>query len=83
MASSNPALLSVRDLQTHFFSARGVVRAVDGISFHVGEGEAVGIVGESGSGKSMTALSIVGLVPPPGRIVGGFDRVRGQGSADA
>jgi len=64
-------LLSVRDLHTHFSSARGVVRAVDGISFQVGEGEAVGIVGESGSGKSMTALSIVGLVPPPGRIVAG------------
>jgi oligopeptide/dipeptide ABC transporter ATP-binding protein len=71
VASSNPALLSVRDLHTHFFSARGIVRAVDGISFQVGEGEAVGIVGESGSGKSMTALSIVGLVPPPGRIVAG------------
>jgi oligopeptide transport system ATP-binding protein len=68
---SVPTLLSVADLQTHFFSGRGVVRAVDGISFHVGEGEAVGIVGESGSGKSMTALSVVGLVPPPGRVVGG------------
>jgi oligopeptide/dipeptide ABC transporter ATP-binding protein len=71
VTSSNPALLTVRDLHTHFFTARGVVRAVDGISFQVGEGEAVGIVGESGSGKSMTALSIVGLVPPPGRIVSG------------
>ncbi len=71
MPPSHPTLLSVVDLQTHFFSARGIVRAVDGISFHVGEGEAVGIVGESGSGKSITALSIVGLVPPPGRIVGG------------
>ena len=71
VSPSVPTLLSVADLQTHFFSARGVVRAVDGISFHVGEGEAVGIVGESGSGKSMTALSVVGLVPPPGRIVGG------------
>ena len=71
MTTSSPALLSVRDLHTHFFSARGVVRAVDGVSFQVGEGEAIGLVGESGSGKSMTALSVVGLVPPPGKIVAG------------
>jgi oligopeptide/dipeptide ABC transporter ATP-binding protein len=64
-------ILSVTDLRTHFFTPRGVVRAVDGVSITLGEGEAIGIVGESGSGKSMTALSIVGLVPSPGRIVGG------------
>jgi len=65
-------LLSVEDLKTYFFTSRGVVYAVDGVSFYVDEDEAVGIVGESGCGKSMTAFSVMGLVPsPPGRIVGG------------
>jgi peptide/nickel transport system ATP-binding protein len=75
---ASPEMLSVSDLRTHFFSARGVVRAVDGVSFHAGRGEAIGIVGESGSGKSMTALSIVRLVPPPGRIVGGSIELEGK-----
>jgi oligopeptide/dipeptide ABC transporter ATP-binding protein len=65
-------LLELKDLKTHFFTSRGVVRAVDGVSFAVDKGEPVGIVGESGCGKSVTALSILRLVPePPGRIVGG------------
>jgi oligopeptide/dipeptide ABC transporter ATP-binding protein len=65
-------VLKVEDLKTHFFTRSGVVKAVDGISFQVGKGETLGIVGESGSGKSMTAWSILGLVPQPaGRIVGG------------
>ena len=65
-------ILKVEDLKTHFFTRSGVVKAVDGISFQVGRGETLGIVGESGSGKSMTAWSILGLVPQPaGRIVGG------------
>ncbi len=65
-------LLEVRDLQTHFFTREGVVRAVDGVSFSVDRGRTLGIVGESGCGKSVTALSIMGLVPvPPARIVGG------------
>jgi len=65
-------ILEVEDLKTHFFTRSGVVKAVDGISFQVGRGETLGIVGESGSGKSMTAWSILGLVPQPaGRIVGG------------
>ncbi len=65
-------LLEVRDLQTHFFTREGVVRAVDGVSFSVDRGRTLGIVGESGCGKSVTALSIMGLIPkPPARIVGG------------
>ncbi|HEY4200582.1 MAG TPA: ABC transporter ATP-binding protein [Devosiaceae bacterium] len=71
MGTSEKPLLHVHNLTTHFASARGTVRAVDGVSFDVKEGEAVGIVGESGSGKSMTSLSILRLVPPPGRVVAG------------
>jgi oligopeptide/dipeptide ABC transporter ATP-binding protein len=66
------ALLSVRDLRTHFFTREGVVHAVDGVSFEVDRGRTLGIVGESGCGKTVTALSIMGLIPkPPARIVGG------------
>ena len=64
-------LLRVEDLRTQFFTSRGIVHAVDGISFKVDRGETVGIVGESGSGKTMTAFSILRLVPDPGRIVSG------------
>jgi len=66
------ALLQVKDLRTHFFTDEGVVRAVDGISYDVQEGETMGLVGESGCGKSVSALSILRLIPsPPGKIVGG------------
>ncbi len=61
-------LLSIRDLRTWFSTEAGVARAVDGISFEIGAGETVGIVGESGCGKSVTALSILRLIQPPGRI---------------
>jgi oligopeptide transport system ATP-binding protein len=64
-------VLEVKNLKTYFFTREGVVRAVDGVSFTVGRGEAVGIVGESGCGKSVTSLSIMRLVPYPGRIVDG------------
>jgi len=64
-------LLRIEDLRTQFFTSRGIVRAVDGVSFHVDRGETVAIVGESGSGKTMTAFSILRLVPDPGRIVSG------------
>jgi oligopeptide/dipeptide ABC transporter ATP-binding protein len=66
------ALLEVKDLKTHFFTREGVVRAVDGVSFQVEKGKTLGIVGESGCGKSVTALSIMRLLPqPPARIVAG------------
>src|SRR5712691_1016857 len=65
------ALLDVHDLETRFFTRAGVVRAVDGVSFELHTGETLGIVGESGCGKSVTALSIMRLIPRPGRIVGG------------
>jgi peptide/nickel transport system ATP-binding protein len=64
-------ILRVEDLKTQFFTSRGVVQAVDGVSFHVDAGESVAVVGESGCGKTITALSILRLVPEPGRIVGG------------
>ncbi|WP_433748231.1 ABC transporter ATP-binding protein [Falsibacillus pallidus] len=65
-------VLSVEKLQTSFFTDEGEIPAVDGVDFHVNEGEILGIVGESGCGKSVTSLSIMGLVPkPPGKITGG------------
>jgi oligopeptide/dipeptide ABC transporter ATP-binding protein len=64
-------LLEVSDLKTYFFTRRGTVKAVDQVSFGLARGQTLGLVGESGCGKSVTALSILRLVPPPGRIVGG------------
>ena len=72
------ALLEVRDLTTHFMTRAGIVKAVDGVSFDVAAGDVVGLVGESGSGKSVTGLSILGLIDPPGRIVAGSVRLAGQ-----
>jgi peptide/nickel transport system ATP-binding protein len=72
------SVLDVRNLQTHFFTDTGVVKAVDGVSFSLGEGEVLGLVGESGSGKSVTGFSILRLVDPPGRVVGGQIIFRGQ-----
>jgi oligopeptide/dipeptide ABC transporter ATP-binding protein len=72
------ALLAVEDLATSFATDGGTLRAVDGVSFHVDAGEAIGIVGESGSGKSMTALSILRLVPNPGRITRGRISLAGR-----
>src|SRR5881396_1366851 len=72
-------LLDIVDLKTWFFTRDGIVRAVDGVSFHVMPGETLAIVGESGCGKSVTALSILRLVPsPPGRIVSGAIRFAGR-----
>ncbi|HZV49651.1 MAG TPA: ABC transporter ATP-binding protein [Candidatus Dormibacteraeota bacterium] len=74
----SPPLLEVRDLQVRFLTEEGEVRAVEGVSFNLQEGEILGIVGESGCGKSMTALSIMGLVPEPGRVTGGEIRFKGR-----
>ncbi len=72
-------LLQLENLKTHFFTDDAVVRAVDGVTLHVDEGETLAIVGESGSGKSVTALSILRLFPqPPGRVVGGRILFRGR-----
>ena len=72
-------LLDVKNLSTHFRTRLGVIKAVDNVSFVLHEGETLGLVGESGCGKSVTALSIMRLVPsPPGRIVAGIIIVRGQ-----
>jgi oligopeptide/dipeptide ABC transporter ATP-binding protein len=70
--SDSDNILSVEGLKTYFFSSRGAAKAVDGVTFHLKAGEVLGVVGESGSGKSVTALSVMQLVPdPPGKIVEG------------
>ncbi len=72
-------LLELNNLQTHFFTDRGQIPAVDGINISIQEGEILGIVGESGCGKSVTSLSVMGLVPnPPGKIVGGSIRFKDE-----
>src|SRR5919106_3262508 len=73
------ALLEIDNLKTHFFTREGVVQAVDGVSFQVEKGRTLGIVGESGCGKSVTALSIMGLIPkPPAKIVEGSVTFEGR-----
>ncbi|WP_285692578.1 ATP-binding cassette domain-containing protein, partial [Helicobacter ailurogastricus] len=71
-------LLEVIDLQTYFSTKHGLVKAVDGVSFSVAPGQTVCLVGESGSGKSMSAWSVMGLVKPPGKVVGGQILFKGQ-----
>ncbi|MEQ1642445.1 MAG: ABC transporter ATP-binding protein [Pyrinomonadaceae bacterium] len=71
-------LLEVTDLKTQFPTRAGLVRAVDGVSFKIGEGELLGLVGESGCGKSITALSIMRLIYPPGKIVEGSIKFKGE-----
>ncbi len=64
-------LLQAEDLSVEFLTRRGLLRALDGVSFTIEAGEVLGVVGESGAGKSLTGAAIVGLLPPPGRISGG------------
>ena len=71
-------LLEVENLATHFPTRAGLVRAVDGVSFHLDRGELLGLVGESGCGKSITALSIMRLIAPPGKIVAGEILLEGR-----
>jgi oligopeptide/dipeptide ABC transporter ATP-binding protein len=74
-----PNLLTVKNLQTHFISSGRTVRALDGVNFEIEEGEVFGLVGETGCGKSVSALSILRLIPfPPGKIVAGEIRFRGR-----
>ena len=78
LPEASKPLLEVEDLRTYFFTRDGVVRAVDGVSLHVAEGETLAVVGESGCGKSVTSLSILRLIQtPPGRIVSGAIRFQG------
>jgi peptide/nickel transport system ATP-binding protein len=76
--SEGPVTLQVENLRTHFLTKVGVVKAVDDVSFAVDRGEVLGLVGESGSGKSVTGFSVLGLVDPPGQIVGGRILFRGE-----
>jgi oligopeptide/dipeptide ABC transporter ATP-binding protein len=78
MTAPGTALLEVQDLQTHFRTRSGIVRAVDGVSFALERGGSLGIVGESGSGKTVTSLSIMRLLEPPGFIAGGRVLLQGR-----
>ncbi len=78
MAKDERYLLQVKDLEVHFFTYGGVVEALDGVSFTIRHGETFGLVGESGCGKSVTALSILRLIPRPGEIVGGTIEFEGE-----
>ena len=73
-----PHLLEINDLQTQFPTRAGLVKSVNGVSFHIDEGELLGLVGESGCGKSITALSIMRLIAEPGRIAGGSIKFKGE-----
>jgi peptide/nickel transport system ATP-binding protein len=70
-------LVRVRDLRLHYFTSKGAVRALDGLSFDIMPGETLGLVGESGCGKTTTALALLGMVPPPGRVVSGSIQIDG------
>ncbi len=78
MSDQRPALLEVENLNTWFYTRKGVVKSVRDVSFTVAKGEVVGVVGESGSGKSVTGLSIMGLIDAPGKIVSGAIRFNGE-----
>jgi oligopeptide/dipeptide ABC transporter ATP-binding protein len=79
----NNEILRAENIQTHFFTEEGVVKAVDNVSLQIGKGESLGLVGESGCGKSVTALSLLRLVPdPPGKIVSGVIHFQGRDLLD-
>ena len=71
-------ILEIENLKTYFYTWAGIVKAVDGVDIDVNEGETLGLVGESGSGKSVTALSIINIVPSPGKIVEGKIIYKGE-----
>jgi peptide/nickel transport system ATP-binding protein len=71
-------VLSVRDLRVEFATRRGILKAIDGVSFDIARGEILGVVGESGAGKSVTGAAVIGLIDPPGRISGGEIRLGGE-----
>jgi len=75
-------ILKIEGLKTHFFTEAGIVKAVDGVSFDVRKGESLGLVGESGSGKTVTALSVLRIVPKPGKIVEGKMEFKGENLLD-
>jgi oligopeptide/dipeptide ABC transporter ATP-binding protein len=76
---NNQTVLEIKDLKTHFFTYEGVAKAVDGVTYRLAKGEPLGVVGESGCGKSVTALSVLRLIPvPPGKVVGGEILFKGQ-----
>jgi peptide/nickel transport system ATP-binding protein len=77
-ANTVTPLLEVRDLHIEFPTRRGILKAVDGVSFSIAPGEVLGVVGESGAGKSLTGAAIIGLLEPPGRISGGQIILEGQ-----
>jgi oligopeptide/dipeptide ABC transporter ATP-binding protein len=77
-ADASGPLLEVKNLRTYFYTQDGVVKAVDGVSLTIGDGKTLGVVGESGCGKSITAMSILGLISRPGRIVSGQIRLDGR-----
>jgi len=78
MTSPSAPLLEVKDLRVEFPTRRGLLVAVDGISFSIAPGEVLGVVGESGAGKSLTGMAVIRLLEPPGRIAGGEVRLDGQ-----
>ena len=83
MTNSGRKVLEVQDLRVTFATPREQLQAVCGVSFAVREGEIFGVVGESGCGKSVSALSVLGLIPePPGKIVSGSIPIHGYGSAN-